>query len=78
MVYTYVHYNWFIVCSSSIHTYIYKCEGIRSACCDYYENIYIADEDLRVRTSRISKFMLLTLNKTLFSYTCVCALYLDP
>ena len=35
--------------------------------------IYIADEDLRVETSGISKFMLLTFNKTLFSYV-VCVL----
>ena len=60
----------------SICTYIPSLEGIRSACCDHYENkvllsisnIYIADEDLRIETSRISNFMLLTLNKTLFSH----------
>ena len=32
---------------------------------------YIADEDLQVETSRISKFMLLMLNKTLFSNICM-------
>ena len=41
----------------------------RSSSAIYY--YYIADEDLRVEMSRISKFMLLTLNKTLFSNICI-------
>ena len=49
--------------------YVHTIAGIRSTCCDHYENILVMKTSGSKRLELV-KFKLLMLNKTLFSYNC--------